>query len=139
MIIKTEPRNLENFVYLHNQEQSSMVPELEYKAIYSLLEQIGETPENFYESENRGRIKIKENHISYISVFGIGLKILPESLGNLNKLENFNLGLNHLETIPESLGNCKKLGWVFLWGNPLNEKSVNFIEELKRKGVKVIY
>lgn len=41
------------------------------------------------------------------------LKILPESIGQLNDLEYINVTLTSLEKIPESIGNIKKLKYLY--------------------------
>ena len=92
------------------------IPKSEYNTIYELFNSVGKDPKEFYTPDNEGRIKIQDNRIIHLDACQIGLKSVPESIGNL-----------------------KNLKLLYLRDNPLNEKSIEFLKELKEKGVKVIY
>jgi Leucine-rich repeat (LRR) protein len=64
------------------------------------------------------------------------LHFLPETLGNLKKLENLQLNYNWLDSLPESIGGCEKLKFIYLNRNNLHAlpESLGLI-----KGLKEIY
>jgi len=92
------------------------IPKSEYNTIYELFNSVGKDPKEFYTPDNEGKIKIQDNRIIYLNAGQIGLNSVPESIENL-----------------------KNLKLLYLRDNPLNEKSIEFLKELKEKGVKVIY
>ena len=58
---------------------------------------------------------------------------IPDSIGNLLKLEKFDLHLNKLELLPESIGNLESLEYLILTGNKLTclPESIKNIKKLK--------
>src|SRR3989344_1874953 len=92
------------------------IPKSEYDAIYELFNSVGKDPKEFYTPDNEGKIQIQDNRIIYLDAGQIGLKSVPESIGNLENLKILDLNYNQL-----------------------NKKSIEFLKELKEKGVNVIY
>ena len=115
------------------------IPKSEYDAIYELFNSVGKGPKEFYTPDNKGRIRIQDNRIIYLKAGQIGLKSILESIGNLKNLKELYLFDNQLNSVPESFGNLENLKILNLGHNQLNEKSIEFLKELKEKGVKVIY
>jgi len=52
-------------------------------------------------------IKIENNYVVGLGLYGIGLNTLPESIGNFTSLQKLFLEHNKLTTLPESIGNFK--------------------------------
>jgi len=67
-------------------------------------------------------VHIDNNRVISLSLSDIGLRgYIPESIGNLNKLETLEMGGNQLSgSIPESIGNLSKLKDLTLTSNQLS-------------------
>ncbi len=59
-------------------------------------------------------------HAIRLDLSGLGLREVPESLGQLTALQGLYLGNNQLSALPESLGQLTALRWLDLGGNPLS-------------------
>ena len=112
---------------------------------------------------NRGnRIRIEDSSVVFLYARGLGLdtlypsignlenlygldlennqiKTLPEEIGNLEKLKKLDLSFNKITEIPKEIENLNNLGRLVLGYNPLSQKSIELLEELKKKGVHVKY
>lgn len=106
----------------------------EYDAIQEIT---GNRFGEFYEEDNKGRVRIKDSHVTYLDGSRLELAALPESIGNLSGLENLYLCENRLVNLPESIGNLKRLDSLWLGGNPreLYHNSAELIRGLADKGV----
>src|SRR3989344_537726 len=100
------------------------IPKSEYDAIYELFNSVGKDPKEFYTPDNEGRIKIQDNRIIHLDACQIGLKSVPELIGNLKNLKGLYLHYNQLKSVPESIGNLKNLKGLYLSYNQINEKSI---------------
>ena len=58
------------------------------------------------------------------------LTAIPESIGQLQKLEVLYLFLNQLTTLPESIGQLHKLEWLWLRENPIPNAEQSRIRKL---------
>ncbi|OJJ22408.1 hypothetical protein BKI52_06925 [marine bacterium AO1-C] len=72
--------------------------------------------EMFQEAHNLKELHLQKNF----------LQTLPESIGNLSKLEYLDITNNLLRTLPESFGNLKSLKTLKLTGNQLNSLPESF-------------
>ena len=63
------------------------------------------------------------------------LKRLPESIGNLESLENLSLEGNLITSLPESLMDLSNLKSIYIGTNPLDKKSEEILKDLEKKGV----
>src|SRR3989344_1796104 len=79
------------------------------EAIYNLYGSVGKNPEDFYNPDNEGRIRIEGNRIIYLDVSSMGLTSLPEGIGDLRALEGLDVGGNQLISLPERIGDLKAL------------------------------
>jgi Leucine-rich repeat (LRR) protein len=52
---------------------------------------------------------------------GSGISILPESLGDLDSLQNLQISDNNLTALPQSIGNCTKLRYLSAYDNRIHE------------------
>ncbi len=68
---------------------------------------------------NLFNIEVEHNHIIKIEIMYSDLKIVPESIGNLDMLKHLNLKENQIVNIPESIGKLKNLRYLYLDENPL--------------------
>lgn len=62
-----------------------------------------------------------------------GLSILPESLGDLDSLQNLQIQNNKLTALPQSIGNCTKLRYLSAYDNRIHElpESIGNCSELE--------
>ena len=140
MTKQTIEKKLEELVYLYpTSQEPPKIPKSEYDAIYELFNSVGKDPKKFYAPDNEERIRIQDNRIIYLDARNIELEIISESIGNLKNLKLLIFGYNQIESIPESIGNLNNLERVYFGDNPLNKKSIEFLKELKEKGVNVVY
>ena len=58
------------------------------------------------------------------------LTALPDSIGNLHQLRDLDLSNNNLTALPESICNLQQLRYLYLIGNPINEEEKNRINSL---------
>ena len=105
--------------------------------VYELFKSVGRDPEDSYKKDNTGRIKLKDNRVTYFDASQIGLKSLPETIGNLQALRDFEVWGNQLTSLPEEIGKLTVLQKLYVRGNQLNEPSKTLLDELEKKGVKV--
>ena len=89
------------------------------EAIYNLYGSVGKNPEDFYNSNNEGRIRIEGNRIIYLDVSSMGLTSLPEGIGDLQALKGLYVGHNQLISLPERIGDLKALEVLYVGGNKL--------------------
>ena len=133
-------KSIEELVNLYKPESTiPKIPKSEYDAIYELFNSVGKDPKEFYTPDNEGRIKIQDNRIIHLDACQIGLKSVPELIGNLENLEGLYLHYNQINSVPESIGNLKNLKELYLGYNQLNKKSIEFLKRLKENGVNVLY
>ena len=64
-------------------------------------------------------VKIDNDNIVGLGLFGCGLKTLPESFGELMSLQELSLEWNLLSSLPESIGNLNSLQNLWLGSNQL--------------------
>ena len=106
-------------------------------AIYKLLNSVGKDPKNFYQED---RIIIKDNSVVYLGADNLRLNTLYPSIGKLINLVWLDLGDNQIKKIPKEIGNLKNLNGLYLAGNPpLSQKSIELLEELKKKRIDMWY
>ena len=63
--------------------------------------------------------KARKNHSPSLDLSGQHLSELPESIGQLNRLESLSLDNNQLTSLPESIGHLSQLQFLYLDGNQL--------------------
>ena len=137
---KTIDTKLVELVYLYSTSQEPpKIPQKEYDAIHELFNSVGRNPKDFYQADNQGGIRIENNSVIYLSASNIKLNTLYPSIGNLKSLKVLFLSYNQIKEIPKEIGELKNLKWLYLSNNPLSQKSKDFLEELKKKGVELWY
>ena len=75
--------------------------------------------ESFHEAEQKIEQARRENATT-LSLTGMNLTELPESLGQLQNLQRLGLDNNQLRSVPESLGQLQNLQTLFLYHNQLS-------------------
>ena len=78
----------------------------------------GEWPSPLAEAERRIQEALKSGATKF-DLFGLGLTVLPYSLGNLANLTRLDLTRNQLAMLPNSLGKLANLTWLSLIQNQL--------------------
>jgi Leucine-rich repeat (LRR) protein len=68
-----------------------------------------------------------------LDLSNMNLTEVPESIGSLTQLTDFNLSNNELTSIPESIGSLTQLTWLYLCGNQLTSlpESIGFLTQLE--------
>ena len=79
-------------------------------------------------------IEVEHNHIIKIEIMHSDLKIIPESIGNLDMLKHLNLKENQITNIPESIGKLKNLRYLYLDENPLKylPESIGILKSIEK-------
>jgi len=108
----------------------------EYEVLQQIFQGTMYTPEREYVL---GRLKIENNRIVYLDASAIGIKKLPDSIGQLTQLRTLSISRNELRKLPETIRQLDNLQKINVIYNPLNKKSKQLLEELKTKGVKTHY
>ncbi|MHA2330087.1 MAG: hypothetical protein ACXACR_16335, partial [Candidatus Hodarchaeales archaeon] len=65
------------------------------------------------------------------------LSDLPSDIGKLTKIEGLALDNNNFRDLPKSLLDLPNLKMINIKNNPLTDKSLAIINDLKAKGVRV--
>ena len=134
-VYKTEAqiREVQSDYLFSSKDTTSKIPKEEYDAIYGLFWPVYKHPIDFYQTDNKGRIRLENKKIIYLDANKIDLKELPESIGNLKSLGILYLDNNQLKSIPESIGNLKSLGILYLDNNKLESipESIGNLKSLK--------
>lgn len=60
-----------------------------------------------------------KHHVIKLSIHNMGLTSLPDSIGNLEYLQELHVGHNKLTTLPESIGNLRHLGTLAIDHNEI--------------------
>jgi hypothetical protein len=81
---------------------------------------IGKRDEKRHEAMQRIK-EAYENHHRELDLSYLGLKTLPEFIGNLRVLTGLDVSENHLEHLPESISQLKALSILVLYDNYLTE------------------
>ncbi|MFX1297222.1 MAG: leucine-rich repeat domain-containing protein [Promethearchaeota archaeon] len=78
-------------------------------------------------------VKVDNENIIGLGLYNLKLERLPETFGNLNKLQVLEIFSNELTNLPESLGNLKSLEYLNLEGNELKSlpNSIGNLESLQ--------
>lgn len=129
-------KSTENLVYLYEPEVPK-VPKKEKEAIYKIFNSIKEKLKDFYASDNIGKIRIKDNRVVYLNLFGLGLKELPKEIGALENLIILYIPSNQIANLPKEIENLKELKELYASNNPLNNESKLLLKRLKAKGVDI--
>ena len=114
-----------------------MVSEREYNAVQEITHnRFGE----FYDKNNKERIRVSDNGVYYLDASSLELTALPASIGNLSALEQLDLRDNQLTALPDSMGNLSALEWLYLSGNPpkLYKQAKSVLDKLSARGV-IVY
>ena len=93
---------------------------------------MGEIEENVVEAEARIK-EVLESGKTELRLSGLGLKQLPESVGQLTQLQQLLLQGNQLTQLPESIGKLTQLTWLSLDFNQLTQlpESIGNLTQLK--------
>lgn len=81
-----------------------------------------------YDFNNDGIINLLElgiqewenGRLIVLGCWGFSLFEIPQSIGNLTKLENLNLGFNNISNLPESIGNLTNLNFLSFFNNHIS-------------------
>ena len=61
------------------------------------------------------------NRVYALYLHDMNISVLPESLGNLDSLQNLQIQNNRLTALPESIGNCTRLRYLSAYYNHIHE------------------
>ncbi len=103
---------------------------------------VGEEEDYFLHTQSDKIVVIQDQHITGLVFDRCELKIIPESIGNLNHLEFLNFYSNKIEKLPESIGTLEnlrvlKIGYNLFKKIPENFKNLVNLEYLDFSGLKL--
>ncbi len=91
--------------------------------------QLTTLPESFGTLKSLQELDLQDNQLT----------TLPESFGDLKSLQELELNDNKLKTLPESFYILNNLIYLNIENNPLDESTIERLEELRSRGVSVYY